>query len=142
MVRRFRAENIPVGEPDWDNSDASSDEDDYSEWIPAEDPLQQAEESDKDSDNSHDINNESTSISTSDNATESTRNSLVTSCTDGSLTLPATLTSFNEPVGPAIIMPSTATALDFFNITFGNEIMEMLVEQTNGYICTTKSTEY
>ena len=31
MVRRFRDENIPVGEPDWDNSDASSDEDNYSE---------------------------------------------------------------------------------------------------------------
>ena len=114
MVRRFRAEILPVGEPEWDNSDASSDEDDYSEWIPSEDPLQQAEKSDKDSDNLYDTNNESTSISTSDNTIKSTRNSLVTSFTNGSLALPATWTSFNEPVGPAIVMPNTAIALDIF----------------------------
>ena len=40
---------------------------------------------------------------------------------------------FSEPVGPAIEMESTATAFDFFNITLGNDIMELIVEQTNLY---------
>jgi hypothetical protein len=30
-------------------------------------------------------------------------------------------------------MDSSATAMDFFDITFGNDIMEMMVEQTNLY---------
>ena len=40
---------------------------------------------------------------------------------------------FSEPVGPATEMDSSATAMDFFDITFGNDIMEMMVEQTNLY---------
>jgi hypothetical protein len=43
--------------------------------------------------------------------------------------------SFNEPVGPAIEMDSTFTALDLFNVTFGNDIMELLVEKQTHMPC-------
>ena len=36
-------------------------------------------------------------------------------------------------MGPATEMDSSATAMDFFDVTFGNDIMEMMVEQTNLY---------
>lgn len=99
-----------------DNSDTSSDEEEYS--IPgrltSEDPIQQAEDAtnlDKNSDGLHETTNESTSVSLDETAP--TSDFSVISSTSSS-TLPATL--FNEPVGPAIIMPSIATALNFFQM--------------------------
>ena len=108
MPRGIRAKDVAnmVGEPDWDNSDASSDEEDYSilDTI-SEDPLQQVEDAtmaDEDSDDSHETNIESTSAHTE---AEPTLDSLVTSCTSGFSALP--VTPFNEPVGSAIAMPNS-----------------------------------
>ena len=106
MAREITAEDVAnmVGEPDWDNSDASSDEEDHftSCFIP-EDPLQQAEDAAKTGEDSDKTNSESASITLEE--TEPSRDSVVTSRTSGSSTLP--VTSFNEPVGPANEKPST-----------------------------------
>lgn len=82
--------------------------------LTSEDPIQQAEDatnSDENSDNPHETNNEIRSVSLDE--TEPTCDTPVISCTSSS-TLPAT--SFDDP-GPAIIIPSTATALNVFNVT-------------------------
>ena len=118
MAKELRAENIArmVNEPDWDNSDASSDEEDLSPLgLAVADPLQQAEESD-------DVDDEPQQPTLSTQFTDSGPNS------SGIDQL-----RFEEPVGPVQDMHRTATALDFFNITFGNTVMDMLVQQTNLY---------
>jgi hypothetical protein len=118
MAKELRAENIArmVNEPDWDNSDASSDEEDLSPLgLAVADPLQRAEESD-------DVDDEPQQPTLSTQFTDSGPNS------SGIDQL-----RFEEPVGPVQDMHRTATALDFFNITFGNTVMDMLVQQTNLY---------
>ena len=115
-------------ESNWENSDASSDKDDDF-FIPAEfsplyiaanDHLELAEDSETEEDSQPTIQPQNgSSNSTGD-----------TSATGSAFSDPI---PFNEPVGPAIEMDSTSTPLDFFNVTFGNDIMELLVEQTNLY---------
>jgi hypothetical protein len=104
---------------DWENSDASSVESDDEVSpldIPQNDVLDRAAdfqfvESETEEDN------------------EQTSNS--TSCSNSRT--PFNHVPFQEPVGPAILLDSTATALDFFNLTFGNDVMDLLVQQTNIY---------
>ena len=97
MAREITAEDVVnmVGEPDWDNSDTSSGEEDHftSCFIP-EDPLQQAENAAKLGEDSDETNSESASITLDE--TEPSRDSVVTSYTSGSSTLP--VTSFNPLV--------------------------------------------
>jgi hypothetical protein len=133
----MRPEDIAcvVEEPDWENSDASSDEDDddyFQAGLPPLDPLQQAQSSTEPDEEPVDVPptpREDYSADETNVARGTTVTSPSTSSTSSS-TLPVT---FDSPVGPAIDMPSTSTALDVFNLTFGNNIMEMLVEQTNLY---------
>ena len=118
-------------ESDWENSDGSSDEDDdffIPEFSPLDialnDHLELAEESETEEESQMPIQPQSGSNSPNNEASQDT------SATGSTFTEPI---PFNEPVGPAIDMDSTSTLLDFFNITFGDDIMELLVEQTNLY---------
>jgi hypothetical protein len=120
MARELTAEELAcfVDEPDWNNSDASSDVDDnyFRGGLQTGDPLQQAQDG-----------------SETDEDSEPTQPPPpVTSSTEISRsgTLPV---AFDHPVGPSVNMASTSTALDFFNETFGNDVMEHMVQETNIY---------
>jgi hypothetical protein len=103
--------------------------------LPPLDPLQQAQSSTEPDEEPVDVpptpredySADETNVARGTTVTSPSTSSTISS---GSSTLPVT---FDSPVGPAIDMPSTSTALDVFNLTFGNNIMEMLVEQTNLY---------
>ena len=140
----MRAKDIAnlVYEPDWDNSDASSDDEDYSPLrLASTDRIEQAENSTPFEEELEETQETATASSSIDNS--SSGNSMpeqppgnpVTPTTgpnssSASFQLPH---QFSEPAGPATEMDSSATAMDFFDITFGNDIMEMMVEQTNLY---------
>ena len=116
MARELRAEDIAhmVAEPDWDNSDTSLDEDDdyFQTGLQPLDPLQQAQNiSERDEETAE---QEPQVTSSGDEPTDETgvTSSTVASSSD------RLLVPFDSTVGPAIEMPSTSTALDFFNLTF------------------------
>ena len=118
----------------WENSDASSDDEDYSLLASTQpDPLKQAErtaESDEEHEETAQPVTTTPQASPTDSANSEVTNSIPEAPRDSTVTSNALSTmQFSEPVGPAIEMESTATALDFFNITFGNDI----IEQTNLY---------
>ena len=91
MARGITAEDVAnmVGELDWENSDTIKDEEDHftSCFIP-EDPLQQAEDAAKPGKDSDETKSESASITLDE--TEPSHDSVVTSFTSGSSTLPVT----------------------------------------------------
>ena len=140
MARPLRAQQIArmVEDSDWENSDASSDDEDYSLLASTQpDPLKQAECT-AESDEEHEETTQPVTMTPQTSPTDSTNsevtNSIPEAPCDSTVTSSALSTmQFSEPVGPAIEMGSTATALDFFNITFGNDRMELIVEQTNLY---------
>ena len=102
-----------MGEPDWDDSDASSDEDDEYSPLGLRDFLQRAEDSeDSDNDSGHTEQTVHAGALPPQDS-EQPRTSDSTSSTGSSPTLPVT---FNEPVGLAIDMDSTATAIDFLTL--------------------------
>ena len=114
-------------ESDWENSTGSSDEDDHffipefsSLNIASNDHLELAEESETEEDSKPTIQPQNKSSNSPGD----------TSATGSVFSDPI---PFNEPVGPAIKMDSTSIPLDFFNVTFGIDIMELPVEQTNLY---------
>ena len=127
-----------VEDSDWENSDASSDNEDYSLLASTQpDPLKQAE-STAESNEEHEETAQPVTTTPQTSPTDSTNsevtNSILEAPHDSTVTSNTLSTmQFSEPVGPAIEMESTATALNFFNITFGNDIMELIVEQTNLY---------
>lgn len=99
-----------VDEPEWNNSDVSLDEDDdfFETGLQPLDPLQQAQnESELDEDPVEHQQTPTEPTSEEQPSTEEVTSSTVIS---GSSTLPAT---FDSPVGPAIDMPSTSTAMNF-----------------------------
>ena len=139
----MRAKDIAnlVYEPDWDNSDASSDDEDYSPLrLASTDRIEQAENSTPFEEELEETQETATASSSIDNS--SSGNSMLEQ-PPGNPVTPTTgpnsssasfqLHQFSEPAGPATEMDSSATAMDFFDITFGNDIMEMMMEQTNLY---------
>ena len=105
-------------ESDWENSDESSDENDNF-FITKFPPLDFAS-------NDHLELAEEDSQPTIQPQNGSSNPPSDTSATGSAFSDPI---PFNEPVGPAIEMDSMSTPLNFF----GNDIMELLVEQTNLY---------
>ena len=115
MARQLRAEDVAniMDEPGWDDSDASLDEDDEYSPLSLRDPLQRVEDS-KDSDD--DFGHKEQTVHAGalpPQDSEQPRASDPTSSTDSSPTLPGT---FNKPVGLAIDMDSTATAIDVLTL--------------------------
>ena len=49
--------------------------------------------------------------------------------------------AFDHPVGPSVNMASTSKALYFFNETFGNDVMEHMVQETNVYASQNPASE-
>ena len=41
--------------------------------------------------------------------------------------------SFRKTIGPTVTLPGDSTALDFFNLMFGDDTCEMIAEETNRY---------
>ena len=119
-----------MDEPDWDNSDASSDEDDEYSPLGLRDPFSERKTA-KTQTTILAIQSRQFTLALSlprilNNHTQSDP----TSSTGSSPTLSVV---FNEPVGLAIDIDNTATAIDVSDIIFGNDMMELLVEQTNLY---------
>ena len=133
MARQLREDiaNL-IDEPDWDNSDASLNKDDDYSLLGLTDPLQRAE----DNEDSNEESGRTQQRVHSDAGSFLPQESEQPCASDAaSFTGPSPTFSvmFNDPVGPAIDMDSTATAINFFDITFGNDIMDLLVEQINLY---------
>ena len=38
---------------------------------------------------------------------------------------------FNKPTGPTTVLPATATAGDFFNLVFPEDLIQMIIAETN-----------
>ena len=115
MARQLRAEDVSniMDEPGWDDSAASSDEDDEYSPLSLRDPLQRAEDSKDSDDNSGHTEQTVHAGALPPQDSEQPRASDPTSSTGSSPTLPVT---FNEPIGLAIDMDSTATAIDFLTL--------------------------
>ena len=111
MARQLRAEDVAniMDEADWDDSDASSDEDDDCSPLGLRDPLQRAEDSeDSDNDSGHTEKTVHAGALPPQDS-EQPHTSDPTFSTGSLPTLPVT---FNEPVGLAIDMDSTATTIN------------------------------
>ena len=140
MARELTAEELAcfVDEPDWNNSDASSDDDDdyFRGGLQPGDPLQQAQDGSETNEDSEPTQ-PPPQVATRE---EEPPASPLTSSTENS-GLGTLSVAFDHPVGPSVNMASTSKALNFFNETFGNDVMEHMVQETNVYASQNPASE-
>ena len=124
-----------IDDSDWENSDDDCLESDEEDNVYHVDPLDRVQDDDGPNDcvDTYDPLEPSSPDHTSDDSASPSISPTASPSPPTNAAVPFNPPPFTSPVGPLTVLNSTATPLDFFMLLFDDDILQLLVDQTNLY---------